>query len=158
MGGPTCLISLSAPDITATATHTAATAATAVSAMATAAMAAMAATMGGTLLRPRPLRMAMDTHMHHRHTAVTTHTRAHTPGTLLLQPRPPRMAMAIHMDRHTDRHTMVDTAAHMVGTVDMVVDMAMATHTVAMVATAAMAMATLIRFPRQQPRTGQPIG
>merc|ERR1711939_816989 len=111
MGGPTCLISLSAPDITATATH----------------MAAMAATMGG---------MAMDTHMHHRHTAVTTHTRAHTPG----------MAMATH----TDRHTMVDT-------VDMVVDMAMASHTVAMVATAAMAMATLIRFPRQQPRTGQPI-
>merc|ERR1711939_817625 len=107
MGGPTCLISLSAPDITATA-------------MATPAMAAMAATMGG---------MAMDTHMHHRHTAVTTHTRAHTPG----------MAMATH----TDRHTMVDTAAYMVGTVDMVVDMA---------------MATLIRFPRQQPRTGQPIG
>merc|ERR1711939_629678 len=122
MGGPTCLISLSAPDITATA-------------IPTAAMAAMAATMGG---------MAMDTHMHHRHTAVTTHTRAHTPG----------MAMATHMDRHT----MVDTAAYMVGTVDMVVDMAMATHMVAMVATAAMAMATLIRFPRQQPRTGQPIG
>merc|ERR1712167_77602 len=106
MGGPTCLISLSAPDITATATHTPAMA---VSAMATAAMAAMAATMGGTLLQPRPL----------------------------------RMAMATHMDRHTDRHTMVDTAAHMVGTGDMVV---------------AMAMATLIRFPRQQPRTGQPIG
>merc|ERR1719487_3050876 len=31
----------------------------------------------------------MDTHMHHRHTAVTTHTRAHTPG----------MAMATHTDR-----------------------------------------------------------